>query len=337
MVIDLHTRPFLSISVFANSIYNYDIANYAVPLFYACTGFFIAINSMSKSDFVQSIKRRIQKTTVVYVWCTVLYFPLTLYGWTANGKNVAYNILDFIRNFFFVGENYYSWTLWYLNGLIFALLIVLWGIQKADIKQLFVISAFLYVIGLLLQTETVYQGAFPQFINTAIRLYFKIFHTTRNGLFRSFAFVMVGMMIGKQVQQDKLRVNSLQKAVVLIAYALKVPLSVFGGGTIQNSVCQMLDLPTMYVLFALVIIQASRFNKINKRTALLFRSLSGNIYYIHMYFVALCALILMSEDTYNNFFSFFVVAVLSTLLGAGMIFIMEKNQAKGVEIGKSWY
>ena len=120
--------------------------------------------------------------------------------------------------------------MWYLNGLIFALLIVLWGIQKADIKQLFVISAFLYVIGLLLQTETVYQGAFPQFINTAIRLYFKIFHTTRNGLFRSFAFVMVGMMIGKQVQQDKLRVNSLQKAVVLIAYALKVPLSVFWGG-----------------------------------------------------------------------------------------------------------
>lgn len=41
MVIGLHTRPFLSISVFADSIYNYDIANYAVPLFYACTGFLL--------------------------------------------------------------------------------------------------------------------------------------------------------------------------------------------------------------------------------------------------------------------------------------------------------
>ena len=230
MVIGLHTRPFLSVSVFVDSIYNYDIANYAVPFFYACTGFFIAINSMSKNDFIHSIKRRIQKTTVVYVWCTVLYFPLTLYGWAANGKNTAYNILDFIRNFFFVGENYYSWTLWYLNGLIFALLIVLWGIRKANLKQLFAISAFFYVIGLLLHTENVCQGAFPQFINTAIRLYFKIFHTTRNGLFRSFAFVMVGIMIGKQVQQDKLQVGSLQKAVALIAYALKVPLSVLGGG-----------------------------------------------------------------------------------------------------------
>ena len=315
----------MSINVFADSIYNYDIANYAVPFFYACTGFFIAINSMSKNDLIHSIKRKIQKTTVMYIWCTVLYFPLTLYGWTTNGKNVAYNIFDFIRNFLFVGENYYSWTLWYLNGLIFALLIVLWGIQKVDIRQLFSISVFLYVIGLLLQTENTYQSAFPQFINTTIGVYFKIFHTTRNGLFRSFAFVMVGMVIGKQVQQGKSQVNSFQKAVTLIVYSLKIPLSVFGARTIQNSVCQMLDLPPIYVLFALIIIQSSRFSKINNHTALFFRSLSGNIYYVHMYFVALCALALMSEETYNNFFSFFVVAVLSTLLGASMIFIRKKS------------
>ena len=83
----------------------------------------------------------------------------------------------------------------------------------------------------------------------------------------------------------------------------------------------------MYVFFALVIMQSSRFNKINNHTALFFRALSGNIYYIHMYFVALCALVLMSEDTYNNFISFFDVAVLSTLLGAGMIFIRRKKSS----------
>ena len=196
-----------------------------------------------------------------------------------------------------------------------------------DIRQLFSISVFLYVIGLLLQTENTYQSAFPQFINTTIGVYFKIFHTTRNGLFRSFAFVMVGMVIGKQVQQGKSQVNSFQKAVTLIVYSLKIPLSVFGARTIQNSVCQMLDLPPIYVLFALIIIQSSRFSKINNHTALFFRSLSGNIYYVHMYFVALCALALMSEETYNNFFSFFVVAVLSTLLGAGMIFIRRKKSS----------
>ena len=29
-----------------------------------------------------------------------------------------------LRNFVFVGDNFYSWTLWYLNGLIFALLLI---------------------------------------------------------------------------------------------------------------------------------------------------------------------------------------------------------------------
>ena len=40
-VIGLHTRPFRSISTIVENIYIYDIANYAVPFFYACAGFFL--------------------------------------------------------------------------------------------------------------------------------------------------------------------------------------------------------------------------------------------------------------------------------------------------------
>ena len=35
------------------------------------------------------------------------------------------------------------------------------------------------------------------------------------------------------------------------------------------------------------------------------RNLSGTIYFVHMYFVALCALVLYKED-YHNFVSFFI-------------------------------
>lgn len=41
LVIGLHTRPFLSVNRLADNLYVYDIACYAVPFFYACTGYFI--------------------------------------------------------------------------------------------------------------------------------------------------------------------------------------------------------------------------------------------------------------------------------------------------------
>ena len=39
------------------------------------------------------------------------------------------------------------------------------------------------------------------------------------------------------------------------------------------------------------------------------RNLSGTIYFVHMYFVALCALVLYKED-YHNLVSFFILSLI---------------------------
>ena len=41
LVIGIHTRPFQASSNLLDRLFYYDISNYAVPFFYACTGYFL--------------------------------------------------------------------------------------------------------------------------------------------------------------------------------------------------------------------------------------------------------------------------------------------------------
>ena len=91
----------------------------------------------------------------------------------------------------------------------------------------------------------------------------------------------------------------------------------------------MLDLPIFYVFFYYIIIWSKTFKKIKSSTALCCRRLSGKIYYVHMYFVALCAIVLMGEDSYNNFYSFLIVVSGSCLLS--WFFIRIENNIKHVD------
>lgn len=55
---------------------------------------------------------------------SAIYLPLTISGWIIEGGLDPTYLILCLRNFVFVGENFYSWTLWYLNGLVFALLLI---------------------------------------------------------------------------------------------------------------------------------------------------------------------------------------------------------------------
>lgn len=57
------------------------------------------------------------------------------------------------------------------------------------------------------------------------------------------------------------------------------------------------------------------------------RNLSGTIYFVHMYFVALCAFVLYKED-YYNFVSFFTCAGSATLIAILFNYIRERKRCK---------
>ena len=48
LVIGIHTRPLQAVSDVADKLFYYDISNYAVPFFYACTGYFLIVRQQNK-------------------------------------------------------------------------------------------------------------------------------------------------------------------------------------------------------------------------------------------------------------------------------------------------
>lgn len=94
-----------------------------------------------------------------------------------------------------------------------------------------------------------------------------------------------------------------QNAIVFVLVcAVKVFCSLFGGSDISK----LLDLPTFYFMFAVIILECKE-NRLKGNFYKHLRSTSETMYFIHMYFVAFCALILYKDD-YNNFKSYLICA-----------------------------
>ena len=133
----------------------------------------------------------------------------------------------------------------------------------------------------------------PLFLERPIELYFSLFATTRNGLFQSLVFLSFGMLIE---QADELKPSVTNGLFVGAIYIVKVGFGLIGGGQYFSKI---LDLPTFRFLFELIIYACKRWDF--KGTFYMhLRGMSETIYFVHMYFVAFCSLVLYKES-YHNF------------------------------------
>ena len=213
-----------------------------------------------------------------------------------------------LRNFVFVGENFYSWTLWYLNGLIFALLLSGILLKRFSIKQISGIGALAYLVGIGLTMLGGYLVSLPPFLASFIDLYFSLFVTTRNGLFQSLVFLAFGMLMGEINQADELKLFVKNGLFAGTTYIVKVGFSF----SRWEFLSKMLDLPTFWFLFKLIIYACKRLN-FKGTFYMQLRGMSETIYLVHMYFVAFCSLVLYKES-YHNFKSYFIYAGGATII-----------------------
>lgn len=175
-------------------------------------------------------------------------------------------------------------------------------LRKYSIGKMAEFGSVLYIIGVVLTILREHLKELPVIIACPIGMYFKLFLTTRNGLFQSLAFVSIGMQIAEAERFDKLRVSIQNAIVFVLVCAVKVFCSLFGGSDISK----LLDLPTFYFMFEVIILECKE-NRLKGNFYKHLRSTSETMYFIHMYFVAFCALVLY-EDDYNNFKSYLICA-----------------------------
>lgn len=223
----------------------------------------------------------------------------------------------------------------------------------------------LYAIGIGLNAGVTFSEYLSSSVSTGIALYFKAFVTTRNGLFQSFAFITTGMACGLATKQgsrllisrhkfkstafklvsyndvSSLKSSTFVTAITLFIAKFACSFSGIGGGYLS----QLLTLPTFCFLFRGISYwcmksddeQMNERKKVTEKEGtdkrmidrgIICRKLSTNIYFVHMYFVALCTLAIFGEGNCNNFYSFFIVCACATSVGLVMILIAKWRRTK---------
>lgn len=159
---------------------------WAVPFFFLASGFFLFGKLFKASDAqkkTESIASWWHKTLRLYLLWSLIFLPFAIIGFANDHLGVSKSIALYLRNLFLVGENYLSWPLWYLLGLLWAgFLIWLAGKLRLPFWSLCVLAVFLFFLPRLLHLEE-------------NEVYLRLFKTTRNGLFVGFPFMVLGGLI----------------------------------------------------------------------------------------------------------------------------------------------
>lgn len=159
---------------------------WAVPFFFLVSGFFLFGKLFDEPDrAARSAKTGAwwRKILRLYLLWSLIFLPFAIIGFANDHLAPVKAVVVYLRNLLLVGENYLSWPLWYLLGLLWAGAII-WLADKLRLP--FWVLCLLAVLLVLL----------PRILNLENNdLYVKLFKTTRNGLFLGFPVMVLGGLI----------------------------------------------------------------------------------------------------------------------------------------------
>lgn len=200
-VVAIHTGPLTNCeNRVITQLYN-SFVIYAVPFFFIASGFFLGrklAKTSSGDDYqIKPIMAYLQKILLMYVTWTVLYLPLTVIGFVKWNDSVISSVAKFIRNVIFVGENYNSWSLWYLLSTIYALIfVIILRKMKASLDIITIFGFLAACVGIFVDLLVNYKGtlsAIPELICKVIQV------TVCNGrLFQGFFYIPLGILFASK-------------------------------------------------------------------------------------------------------------------------------------------
>lgn len=123
------------------------ICKIAVPMFFVASGVLIQYK-VAKEGYTY-LKRYIKHIFRLFVIWTIIYIPLSIYGWRDEG--LISGTLMYLRSTLMTGENFMSWPLWYLHALLFGSIIMYQLFKKGTpLSAILIISFLLSLVGVLM-------------------------------------------------------------------------------------------------------------------------------------------------------------------------------------------
>lgn len=279
--------------------------SFAVPFFFITSGFFIYKGY--KKEGIEKIDSYLIKSIRLYLLYTIIYLPITIIGFYFDDYPAWMNLLLFVRNVLFVGENFYSWPLWYLLGLIVAVIILrVLLYYRVNIYIIFALGILSTISGQIL--NYLLSSKTGSFVDHLVYLYHLVFVTTRNGLFIGFGYVSIGFLLAylEQYLHKYLKLSYLILIMSYCLYLYEIPLSL----NITSS-----------ILF-IILTQTSIYNGSH---SILLRKMSVLIYFFHMYFVFILGGFAYFTNIQFSFAQAYVIVLVLTTIFSGLIIVLSKK------------
>lgn len=199
VVVAIHTQPLIDCP---NLILRraFDLVSHcAVPFFFLRSGFFLEkkIVGKEKEYALSAIKKYTKRIIKLYVFWTIVYLPLAIYGFCINDIPVLKSCFYYVRGFLFIGEQFNSWILWYLLSMIYALCLI-FLLKKINAgKFMFVfVACFFYGISVFLNLIVANQVFTGQAVDLMLECVIKVLGGSGR-LFTGVFFMVVGMLVAR--------------------------------------------------------------------------------------------------------------------------------------------
>ena len=314
LIIAIHTSPLSSYSEMGDFILTRIIARVAVPFFLMTSGFFLISRYSYNAD---KIKGFVKKAALIYGISIVIYLPLNIYNGYFETDNLLPNI---IKDIFFDGTLYH---LWYLPASIIGALLAWYIVKRSGFRKALIITAALYVIGLLGDSYYGISEKLP-IIKGLYNYIFEVSDYTRNGIFFAPVFFVLGGIISDKSNRISLK-NSLIGLAVSFLLMLGEGMILHSFGLQRHDSMYIFLLPCMYFLFTALTFWKGHQKVLLRTSALL-------IYIIHPMMIVAVRIIakilgmqsLIIENSMAHYLAVSIISATFSVL-ATLLFYKIKN------------
>lgn len=302
-----HTVSIKNLNPIMQEIFNILLKS-VVPFFFIASGFLLGkkiVHNPNKEKEIIIVY--IKKSLKTYILWTIIYLPITIYGWKVYNFTITEGIINFIKNVIFRGENFYSWPLWYMLGTVYSGIIYFLICKVKRIKNKSLIIAFVFfvvsiIVNLLINNKEDFRGI----IYNCVNILEKIIASGR--ILSGVAYTIIGTYIARN---NTNLVISKSIILLLIGILLEVILPSY-----INEVGVLI-----YVVMLFLIILNIKLK--DNDVYLILRKNSTIIYFIHM-IICFIYTLLFKEFPYYGLDQFILVTLISLII-ASIIVFLDKN------------
>lgn len=312
MVVALHTHPLWSWD--KNSLaFNFfdELAEIAVPFFFMASAYllFSSCANLDSTGQRNAVLTYLKRIGSLYCLWTLIYLPISAYGYWSAGASLPGGVVSFVRNFFLVGHNFASWQLWYLLSTLWGMLgiyILHRFVKRKSIYAALAVTVFCVAWGITALVEATATEGWHALLSSIISA------TIASGrILLGFCYLIAGMLYASR-KQFLPWYWSLPAFVILFGVAVLLQNELVSGVMHLSFFEMIMSLP----------------NGQCKTLARSARKASTCIYYTHMLFAFL--LYCMNDFAFDYGWKFFAITVLFSCGTSALILLLEKKAPRTV-------